>query len=96
VTARRMTALDGEEWQRAGSTLSDVTARREFGLTQAEIVRAVREGQLQYRRTSIYGNPCLRLLRREVEALAKKERGAAYLMRQQAKVELGRSCRGRG
>jgi hypothetical protein len=80
----------GAEWQRAGATLSDKTAGKEFGLTQAEIVRAIREGKLQYRRTSIYGNPCLRLLRREVEALVKTGRGSAYLTKQQAKVELAR------
>jgi len=82
--------LDGEEWQRAGGTLSDQTARKEFGLAQAEIVQAIREGKLQYRRTSIYGNPCLRLLRREVEALVRKARGAGYLMKQQTKKELAR------
>jgi hypothetical protein len=90
VTGCRTTALGGEEWQRAGGTLSDTTARKEFGLTQAEILRAVREGKLHFRRTSIYGNPCLRLLRREVEALVGKERGAAYLARQQVQTELAR------
>jgi hypothetical protein len=90
VTARRTKALDGEEWQRAGGTLSDKTAGKEFGLTQAEIVRAIREGKLQCRRTSIYGNPCLRLLRREVEALVKVERGAEHLTKQQTKTELAR------
>ncbi|MGC9225634.1 MAG: hypothetical protein ACP5E2_17150, partial [Terracidiphilus sp.] len=32
------------EWQRKGATLSDKTARKEFGLTQDEIVRAIRAG----------------------------------------------------
>jgi hypothetical protein len=50
--------------------------------------RWVSAPKLQFRRTSIYGNPCLRLLRREVEALVGKERGAAYLAKQQAKAEL--------
>jgi hypothetical protein len=80
----------GVEWQRAGGTLSDKTARKEFGLTQAEIVSAIRAGKLQYRCTSIYGNPCLRLLRREVESLVRTERGAAYLAKEQAKTELAR------
>jgi len=88
VTGRQMKKLDREEWQRAGGTLSDKTARKEFGLAQTEIVQAIREGKLQYRRTSIYGNPCLRLLRREVEALVRMERGAAYLTNQQGKTEL--------
>lgn len=78
------------DWQSKGATLSDKTARKEFGLTQEEIVRAIRAGQLQYRLNSIYGNPFLRLLRREVEALVEKKHGANYLKDQQAKTELAR------
>ena len=36
-----------EEWSRKGATLSDKTARKEFGLTQDEIVAAIDAGQLQ-------------------------------------------------
>jgi len=78
------------EWQRKGATLSDKTAREEFGLTQDEIIRAIRAGALQYREHSMYGNPWLRLLRREVEALVKKKHGDNYLRDQQAKTELTR------
>jgi len=78
------------EWQRKRGTLSDKTAREEFGLTQEEIVRAIRTGKLQYREGSMYGNPWLRLLRREVEALVKKERGGDYLKERQTKTELAR------
>ena len=78
------------EWQRKGATLSDKTARTEFGLTQDEIVQAIRTGRLHYRLGSIFGNPFLRLLRREVEALVKKKHGANYLKDQQAKTELAR------
>ena len=84
-----MDDLDSE-WQRKGATLSDKTARTEFGLTQNEIVRAIRAGKLHYRLNSIFGNPFLRLLRREVEALVKKKHGADYLKAQQAKTELAR------
>jgi hypothetical protein len=58
-----------EEWSLKGATLSDKTARKEFGLTQDEIVAAIDAGQLQYRVGVIHGNPWLRLLRREVEEL---------------------------
>lgn len=78
------------DWQRKGATLSDKTARKEFGLTQDEIVQAIRAGRLQYRHNSIHGNPFLRLLRREVEALVKKRHGDDYLKNQQAKTELMR------
>ena len=89
VDRRPMDDLDSE-WQRKGATLSDTTARKEFGLTQDEIVQAIRAGKLDYRRNSIFGNPFLRLLRREVEALVKKKHGADYLKDRQAKTELAR------
>ncbi len=76
------------EWQRKGATLSDKTVRKEFGLTQDEIVQAIRVGALQYREGSVYGNPWLRLLRREVEALVKMKHGDDYLKDRQTKTEL--------
>ena len=76
------------EWQRKGATLSDKTARKELGLTQDEIVQAIRAGKLQYREGSMHGNPWMRLLRHEVEALVKKKHGTDYLKEQQAKIEL--------
>ena len=78
------------EWQRKGATLSDKTARDEFGLTQDEIVRAIRAGTLRYREGSMYGNTWLRLLRREVEALVRKKHGNDYLKDRQSKAELVR------
>ena len=57
--------LNAEEWVRKGATLSDKSARAEFGLTQDEIIAAIRAGKLQYRSADIHGNPWLRLLRRE-------------------------------
>lgn len=78
------------EWQRKGATLSDKTARKELGLTQEEIVQAIRAGKLQYRVNSIHGNPLLRLLRHEVEELVKKKHGDDFLKDRQAKTELAR------
>ena len=78
------------EWQRKGATLSDKTAREEFGLTQDEIVQAIRAGTLQYREGSMHGNPWLRLLRREVEALVRRKHGDHYLKQRQSKAELAR------
>ncbi len=82
--------MDDSEWQRKGATLSDKTARKEFGLTQEEIVDAIRSGKLQYRRGSMHGNPFLRLLRREVEVLVKMKHGDGFLKNQQAKAEMAR------
>jgi hypothetical protein len=78
------------EWQRKGATLSDKTARKEFGLTQEEIVQAIRAGKLHCQVNSLYGNPWLRLLRREVEALVKKTHGDHHLKARQATTELAR------
>ena len=78
-----------EEWSRKGATLSDKTARKEFGLTQDEIVAAIDAGQLQYRVGVIHGNPWLRLLRREVEELMKttyNDRAHGY---RRARAEVG-------
>src|SRR6266851_1279044 len=79
-----------EDWQRKGATLSDKTARAEFGLTQDEIIAAIRAGKLQYRQAAMHGNPWLRLLRREVEDLVSARRGERYLREQQARTELKR------
>jgi hypothetical protein len=80
--------VDSEEWARKGATLSDKTARAEFGLTQDEIIAAIRAGQLRYRRAAIHGNPWLRLLRREVEELVSSGHGEGFLRERQARTEL--------
>jgi hypothetical protein len=77
-----------EEWQHKGATLSDKTARQEFGLTQDEIHDAINAGTLQYRQAAMHGNPWLRLLRREVEALARTRHGDRHVSEQQARAEL--------
>lgn len=89
TTSKEVDDLDSE-WGRKGATLSDKTARKEFGLTQTEIVKAIQAGKLQYRYNAIHGNPFLRLIRREVEALVKTRRGNNYLKERQARTELAR------
>jgi len=86
--------LYDDDWGRKGATLSDKTARAEFGLTQEEIIAAIRAGKLQYRRAAMHGNPWLRLLRREVEELVSSRHGERYLREQQARAELRRVNRG--
>lgn len=83
-------AYPNDEWQRKGTTLSDKSARQEFGLTQDEIYDAIDAGTLQYRQAYMHGNPWLRLLRREVEALARARHGDRYVSEQQARAELTR------
>jgi hypothetical protein len=79
-----------EEWGWKGSTLSDKTARKEFGLTQAEIEAAIDAGQLQYRVGVIHGKPWLRLLRREVEALVETTYNDRAHRQRRARTELAR------
>lgn len=79
-----------QEWRRKGATLSDKTARGEFGLTQDEIEAAVDAGQLQYRVGVIHGNPWLRLLRHEVEELMETTFNDRDHRQRRAKAELAR------
>jgi len=79
-----------DEWGRKGATLSDKTASAEYGLTRDELINAIRAGKLQYRQSSMHGNPWLRLLRREVEELARTECGESEFRKQQARAELAR------
>jgi hypothetical protein len=80
--------VGAEEWGRKGATLSDKTARSEYGLTQEEIYAAIDAGKLQYRPAAMHGNPWLRLLRREVEALVAARSGDRYLRERKARTEL--------
>ena len=79
-----------DEWREKGATLSDKTARKEFGLTQAEIEAAIDAGQLQYRVGVIHGNPWLRLLRREVVELMETTYNDRVHRERRAKAELAR------
>src|SRR5437762_8460901 len=82
--------LHDREWGRKGATLSDKTACSEYGLTQDEIFAAIDAGKLQYRPAAMHGNPWLRLLRSEVEDLARALHGERYLRERQARSELAR------
>jgi hypothetical protein len=82
--------LHGDEWGRTGATLSDKTARSEYGLTEDELYVAIDAGKLQYRPAAMRGNPWLRLLRREVQDLVRTLHGERYLRERQAQSELAR------
>ena len=75
-------------WTDKGATLTEKTAEKEYGITYPEIVAAIKAGKLQYREISMYGNPALRLLRHEVEALISEKHGADYLKKMQLEKEL--------
>src|SRR6266446_6457798 len=79
---------DNAVWVQKGTTLSEKTAQKEFGLTQEEIIDAIKAGKLQYRHNTLYGNPCLKLLRNEVEDLVSAKYGDDYLQTKNAKTAL--------
>jgi hypothetical protein len=76
------------EWNRPGATLSDVTAKKEYGVDHDFIVKGIRAGKLEYRQGAVWGNPYLRLLRSQLEPYIAEELGAAYLARVKNRVEL--------
>ena len=83
-----MSATETGAWSQKGATLSDKSAREEFGLTQRQIIQAIQHGKLQYREGSVYGNPWLRLLRSEVEQLVSEKHGPRYLKKAKIQREL--------
>ena len=67
------------EWNRKGATLSDVTAEKEYGVNRDFIVKGIRAGKLEFREGSVWGNPYLRVLRRQLEQYIAEELGANRL-----------------
>ena len=76
------------EWNRKGATLSDVTARKEYGVTQEFIVKGIKTGELEYREGAIRGNPYLRILRSQLEKYIKKNLGKDHLLKNKNQDEL--------
>ena len=75
-------------WTAKNGTLSEKTARKEFGLSEEIIIDAIRKGKLQYHTAAIYGNPYIKLLRHEVEQLVTEIFGIKYLENIKNKKEL--------
>ncbi len=55
------------EWTKKGATLSDVTAKKEYGVERELIIKGINEGKLEYREGVVWGNPYIRILRRQLE-----------------------------
>src|SRR5205809_7829979 len=75
-------------WLQKGATMRDKSDRQEFGLTQQEIIAAIRAGKLQFRESNMHGNPWYRLLRHEVESLVRDKSGLDYLHKKKLQTEL--------
>jgi hypothetical protein len=76
------------EWNRKGATLSDVTAKKEYGVTQDFIVKGIRARKLEWREGAIGGNPYIRVLRRQLEEYIAEELGEEHLAKVKGQTEL--------
>jgi len=76
------------EWNRKGATLSDKTAKKEYGVDLDFIVKGIRAGKLEYREGAIWGNPYLRLLRSQLEQYISEELGKDRLSSVKKQTEL--------
>jgi hypothetical protein len=76
------------EWNRKGATLSDVTAKKEYGVSRDFIVKGIRAGKLEYREGAIWGNPYLRVLRSQLEQYIAEELGGDRLSSGKNQTEL--------
>lgn len=76
------------EWNRKGATLSDVTAKKEYGVSRDFIVKGIRTGKLEYREGAVWGNPYLRVLRSQLEQYIAEELGPDRLSSGKNQTEL--------
>ena len=76
------------EWNRKGATLSDVTAKTEYGVDRDFIIKGIETGKLEYRDGAIWGNPYLRILRTQLEKHIAEQLGKGYLMKVKSQTEL--------
>ena len=67
------------EWNRKGATLSDKTAMKEYGVDREFLLKGIRAGRLECQERSVWGNPYVVVLRRELEAYITEELGSDYL-----------------
>ena len=76
------------EWNQKGATLSDVTAKKDYGVDRNFIIEGIEAGRLEYRDGAIWGNPYLRILRRQLEEYITKKLGKQYLEKVKNVAEL--------
>ena len=76
------------EWNRKGATLSDKTAKKEYGVDRDFIVKGIRAGRLEFREGSVWGNPYIRILRSQLEQYIAEELGDDRLTGSKTQTEL--------
>ena len=85
--------MSESQWSKTGATFSHKNACKEFGLTEDEVIEAMKGGKLQYRQNYAHGNPYFRLLRTEVESLAQELHGAKGVEEQEVKHKLQKTTK---
>ncbi len=76
------------EWNRKGATLSDKTAKKEYGVSRDFIVKGIRAGRLEYREGAVWGNPYIKILRSQLEQYIAEELGTNRLTSSKTQTEL--------
>ncbi len=71
-----------------GCITSDITAGKEYGVTQDFIMQSIRTGKLEYQEGSMYDNPYLKILRSQLEQYIAEQLGASYLGDKKVQTEL--------
>ncbi|MCI5143785.1 MAG: hypothetical protein D3909_19085 [Candidatus Electrothrix sp. ATG1] len=85
--------MSKSSWSQRGKTLSHKNACKEFGLTETEIINAIKVEKIQYKINYAHGNPYYKLLRKEVEALAVTLRGKSYFQKQELEYKVKKITR---
>ncbi|MGD9211799.1 MAG: DUF1732 domain-containing protein [Desulfobacteraceae bacterium] len=80
--------MTDSQWNKQGGSFSHKNACKKFDLTEDEIFDAMKAGKLQYRQNYAHGNPYFKVLRKEVEALAKELRGNKAVEEQKINFKL--------
>jgi len=75
-------------WNQKGATLSDVTARAEYGVSREFVIDGIKTGKLEYKEGDMWGNPYFRIIRSQLEELIIERLGTDYLEIARRKTEL--------
>lgn len=84
----RLNVAEYGEWNRKGASLSDETAKKEYGVSREFIIKGIRAERIEFRDAAIWGNPYIRVLRSQLEKYIAEEMGHGYLADVKAKEEL--------
>ena len=76
------------EWNLKGATLSDKTAKKEYGVDRDFVIKGIEAGKLEYRQGSMWGYPYIKVLRSQLEQYIADELGQEYLAEHKNKTEL--------